>query len=119
MSGTTLADASRRIGFHPETVRRYCRIPGGRPSLEFILAVCEEWDINANWLLFGIGYPKGRNLRSQVLASLGNGQAGSMRICVGTLSEDENGARHGRPEEGVPDESRPELSSPVIVLQAV
>ncbi len=119
MSGTTLADASRQIGFHPETVRRYCRLPGGRPSLEFILAVCEEWDINANWLLFGIGYPRGRDLRSQVIASLGNAQADNVRIRVGTLSECEHGARLDRPEDAAPDGPIPEPPTPVIVVHAV
>lgn len=119
MSGDTLADASRRIGFHPETVRRYCRIPGGRPSLEFILAVCEEWDINANWLLFGIGSPRGRDLRSQVIASLRNDQDANVRICVGTLSEAGNSARTDRPEAAAPDASNPEPSIPVIVLQTL
>jgi len=118
MRGTTLAEASRRIGFNSETVRRYCRLPGGRPSLEFILAVCEEWDVNANWLLFGIGSPRGRDLRSQVLASLGNGAAGSVRIRVGTLSGGDSGVRLGWPDQAAPDECDPEPSTPVIVLQA-
>lgn len=38
---------------HPETVRRY--LLSGRPSVEFLGAVCEAFEVCAEWMLFGRG----------------------------------------------------------------
>ncbi len=48
---TTYREVSERTGIHSASVSRYCS--SDIPSLPFILRVCEEWNINADWLLFG------------------------------------------------------------------
>jgi DNA-binding phage protein len=49
----SVAEIARTTGFKGETVRRYLSCT--TPSLPFIMKVCEVWELNANWLIFGIG----------------------------------------------------------------
>lgn len=52
-------------GTNHETVRRY--MLGQAPSAEFLAAVCEALDINAQWLLVGAGAMKGTQIRAHAL----------------------------------------------------
>ncbi len=40
-------------GHNPETARRYMQ--GHAPSAEFLSRICEAYDINAHWLMTGVG----------------------------------------------------------------
>ena len=54
--GTGLSNYSklaRATGCNAETVRRY--MTTGVPNLAFIKAVCQSWNLSANWVLFGVG----------------------------------------------------------------
>ena len=62
VGGASCAEVSRRTGFNAETVRRYMR--RGPVSSAFIARVCEVWDVNSNWLLFGLGPQRGRERSS-------------------------------------------------------
>lgn len=46
---------ARRLGLHPESVRRY--LHGQRPSPDFLAALCRELGVSAAWLLLGEGDP--------------------------------------------------------------
>ena len=48
------------IGIHKENLRRVLKA-GQSPGLELVMAVCQRYDINANWLLFGIEPIRGRD----------------------------------------------------------
>lgn len=48
------ARAGLELGVHPETLRRYCRGTSA-PSIEFLFAVSERYDVNPEWLLHGRG----------------------------------------------------------------
>ncbi len=62
------AEIGRRTGFPSETVRRH--LTRGAPSLTFVARVCEVWDLNANWVLFGLGPRDRRNLTAHVVCEL-------------------------------------------------
>lgn len=47
------ADLSRRSGERPGNISRYLR--DREPSISFLVAVCEALDVDAHWLLFGVG----------------------------------------------------------------
>ncbi len=49
----TAREIAERTGVHPETVRRY--LAGMAPSLEFVVAVCREFKLSADWLLLDEG----------------------------------------------------------------
>lgn len=59
---------SDEIGVDRETFRR--ALSGDVYRLELIVRVCEIEDINANWLLFGIGPQHGRDPVAMVLAAV-------------------------------------------------
>ncbi len=49
------AHVGQACGVSGETVRRYCA--GAMPSAQFLMRFCLAYEINANWLLLGIGDP--------------------------------------------------------------
>lgn len=49
----SMNEISDKTGLHWESIRRYLK--HGPPSAEFIKAVCEEFKVNADWLLLGRG----------------------------------------------------------------
>jgi helix-turn-helix protein len=51
--GINPREIAARTGYHPETVRRYFR--RGRLSLRFFAAICEQFGISPEWLLWGSG----------------------------------------------------------------
>lgn len=79
---TSFAEIARRTGLHAESVRRYCGDPDGKPSLQFVMAVCEAWNVNANWLLFGIAPRHGRELHAQIASSVRPEQVGAVYACI-------------------------------------
>lgn len=56
----SMAEFAESINVHRETVRRVFRIRQP-PSFYILFSVCQVYDINANWLLFGIGPMFGRH----------------------------------------------------------
>src|SRR4051812_26764090 len=56
--GSTLREIAARTRYHPETVRRYFR--RGRLSLRFFSAICEQFGVSPEWLLWGTGPMRGR-----------------------------------------------------------
>lgn len=52
--GQSIREISLRTQMCHETVRRMMR-GGGRPSTEFLHAVCIAFNVSAHWLLFGTG----------------------------------------------------------------
>lgn len=52
-------------GINSETARRYMQ--GQAPSIEFIAALCDKLELNANWLLTGYGPMKARDQRAHAL----------------------------------------------------
>lgn len=56
-------------GTHPETVRRYMH--GQSPSVEFVGAVCEHYQVNGEWLLTGQGPMRRAEVKSHVLRQAG------------------------------------------------
>jgi len=49
----TVAGVARRLWFSRETTRRYFK--NGRPSLNFIIAFCQAYNVTPNWLIYGVG----------------------------------------------------------------
>src|SRR5436190_12655609 len=49
--GIPLREIARRTRCHPETVRRYFR--RARLSLRFFAAICEQFGVSPEWLLWG------------------------------------------------------------------
>ncbi len=58
--GESITTFAASLGIHKENLRRVLKA-GQTPGLELVLAVCRQYDINANWLLFGIEPKKGRD----------------------------------------------------------
>lgn len=56
---------AKRTQSSPETVRRY--LQGQAPSVEFLAAVCDVYDINANWLFTGEGARRNAEQRAETL----------------------------------------------------
>lgn len=52
--GQSIREVADRLQMCGETVRRMLR-GEGRPSTEFLQAVCETYNVSAHWLLFGTG----------------------------------------------------------------
>lgn len=48
----TYAYIARRTRHNPETVRR--QLVEGTPSTLLLCRICQAWNLNANWLLFGV-----------------------------------------------------------------
>lgn len=53
-SGYTLSQIAKRTGWGAETVRRYVR-QGHRPSVDFVAAVAERFNVSVGWLVLGEG----------------------------------------------------------------
>lgn len=53
VAGLSFRELGELIGQNPETVRRYVR--GAEPSVAFLTALCDAFDLSAEWLLRGIG----------------------------------------------------------------
>src|SRR3982751_5841133 len=56
-------------GINPEHVNRYLR--GHPPSAEFVAAICQSFDISADWLLMGRGPMRASDTRRQTLRETG------------------------------------------------
>ena len=67
--GASYQELSRLTKMNPETIRRH--MVTARPSLEFVYTLCESLDVNANWLLFGLGPIYKRDLTANVVSSFG------------------------------------------------
>lgn len=52
-AGLAYRSVGEMTSLHPETVRRY--MLSGRPSVEFLTAVCEAFEVSVEWLVFGRG----------------------------------------------------------------
>lgn len=104
------ARVARMIGCNAETLRRQCTSPSGRPTLETLCGVCAALDLNANWVLFGVGPRHGRDLRTQMMSAVGSAGPGEVYVYVGVpveahaaASSPDAVAQDGRPEDPGPD----------------
>lgn len=61
----TYRSIAKRTRSSSETVRRY--LQGQAPSVEFLAAICDEFDLNANWLFTGEGARSNADQRAQTL----------------------------------------------------
>jgi len=61
----TYRSIAQRTGASPETVRRY--LQGQAPSVDFLSAICDTYDINANWLFTGEGARNNVEQRAETL----------------------------------------------------
>lgn len=52
-SDQSFRQIAERVGMHPETVRRYMH--GSSIPAEFVVRICQEYGVSANWLLLGAG----------------------------------------------------------------
>lgn len=59
-------------GTNSETVRRY--MLGQSPSVEFLVAICEAFKINGEWLLCGRGPMKAEDVKSHALKTASAGE---------------------------------------------
>lgn len=53
LTGSSFAEIARKTGVSAESARRYWH--GSLPTVEFLAAVCQEYDVSADWLLCGVG----------------------------------------------------------------
>lgn len=61
----TYRSVGDETGHNAETVRRYMQ--GQAPSAEFLARVCEVYDVNAHWLMTGVGARRHSESASYVL----------------------------------------------------
>ncbi len=80
------------MGVDRETLRR--ALSGDLYQVEIIVRVCEIEEINANWLLFGIGPQKGRDLVSLVMSAVEEHEFGEEASRV-ILDSVQSGHRRG------------------------
>jgi len=64
LSGYTFASVGRKTGFSAESVRRY--MLGDRPPVNFLFAICQHYDVSADWLLCGLGAPSRGDIVGQL-----------------------------------------------------
>ena len=57
VGNTPLDQLAELSDVHPETVRRYLN-GKSTPSVLFVIAVCERFNVNSQWLLTGDGAPR-------------------------------------------------------------
>jgi len=67
--GAGYRELARMTGCNPETIRR--NLLNETPTLSLVCALCAALDINANWLLFGLGPMHRRDLTANVVVSFG------------------------------------------------
>lgn len=75
----SIAEVARRTGFCAETARRY--LNSSAPSVAFVSEVCREWNVNANWLLFGEAPEHGRSFATQVASLLAESDGAEILAC--------------------------------------
>ncbi|MCC7390684.1 MAG: hypothetical protein IT431_18195 [Phycisphaerales bacterium] len=78
------AAAARQVGCNAERLRRQCTHPGAQPTLEVVIRICSAFDLNANWVLFGVPPQHGTDLRSQILSLTDGAPSGQLFAFVGT-----------------------------------
>ena len=91
------AEIGRRTALPSESVRRY--MTNGAPSLGFVAKVCEVWDLNANWVLFGLGPRQGRTLTPHVVCEI---KPDGLAHVLERLLRPDDAAANGRRGEGSP-----------------
>lgn len=115
LAPSSCAEIARRTGFNKETVRRYCCCDNGIPSLAFIMKLCAEWDLNANWVMFGQEPRHGRDLQSQVTAALAPQHTTEVFACLMTrIGGDGPGPSAGA---GNGELSPPTAALPIVVVK--
>ncbi len=66
LTGGSFADIARRTNVSAESARRYWH--GNPPTVEFLAAVCGEYDVSADWLLCGVGAASRRDIVGYLIA---------------------------------------------------
>ena len=78
------AAAARQVGCNAERLRRQCSHAGAQPTLEVVIRICSAFDLNANWVLFGVPPQHGTDMRRQILSLTGGASPGQLFAFVGT-----------------------------------